>query len=157
MPDEDHRGPYLTLRVVYKDLPDLIEVEARVATDGWSGVTRAYTSPQALGKAARELREWAERPIDRQRGERPAKEFVLEAGADAGVGWLSIRCYLIHRVDRLACQVRMATSANDNDKLDDVWRLNVEFCTDPSMVECFAQQLASLAETRREEATLTGQ
>jgi hypothetical protein len=147
MPDEEHHGPSLTLRVVYEDLPDLIEVEARVAAYGWSGITCAYASPQALGKAARDLLSWTERPVE---------ELALEAGADNGIGWLSLRWYAINRAGHLACQVRMATRADNSDTPEDVWRLSLEFRTERSMVERFARQLASLADTQAGEAVLTG-
>ncbi len=48
MDDDEPRAPALSLRVVYKDIPDLIELEARVVTGGWSGVARAYTGPGSL-------------------------------------------------------------------------------------------------------------
>ena len=53
MAHDEPRSPSLTLRVVYEDLPDLIEVEARVVAAGWSGVTRAYTGPPSLVEEAR--------------------------------------------------------------------------------------------------------
>jgi hypothetical protein len=147
MPDEEPHWPSLTLRVVYEDLPDLIEVEARVAADGWSGIACAYTSPHSLGEAARGLLNWAERP---------SEEFALEAGADTGIGWLSLRWYVIDRAAHLACHVRMATSADNSDMPEDVRRLSLEFRTERSMVERFARQLASLAKSLTGEAVLTG-
>src|SRR5690242_8938592 len=59
MPDEGLHWPSLTLRVVYEDLPDLIQVEAQIAADGWSGIVWAYTSPHSLGEEARGLLNWA--------------------------------------------------------------------------------------------------
>ena len=98
MPDEGLHWPSLTLRVVYEDLPDLIQVEAQIAADGWSGIVWAYTSPHSLGEEARGLLNWAERL---------SGEFALEAGADTGIGWLSLRWYVIDRAGHLACHVRI--------------------------------------------------
>jgi hypothetical protein len=146
MPDEDLRSPSLVLRVVYEDLPDLIQVEARVAADGWSGIAWAYTSPHSLGEEARGLLGWTKQL---------SGEFALEAGADTGIGWLSLRWYAIDRAGHLACHVRMATSG-DSSRPEGVRRLSLEFRTEPSMVERFARQLASLAESLTGEAELTG-
>jgi hypothetical protein len=144
--DEELRSPSVTLRVVYDDLPDLIEVEARVVADDWSGVTRAYTAPVSLGEEARGLLAWAERPRE---------EFALEAGADTGIGWLSLRWYAIDRAGHLACHVRIATRA-ETSRPESVRRLCLEFSTEPSQVERFARQLASLAESLAGEAVLIG-
>jgi hypothetical protein len=38
----------LQLRVVYEDLPDMIELEARVRYGEWSALSRAYASPDFL-------------------------------------------------------------------------------------------------------------
>ena len=49
---DDPRSPALTIRVVYEDLPDLIEIEARIVFGDWSAVTRAYTGPSSLAEDA---------------------------------------------------------------------------------------------------------
>jgi hypothetical protein len=38
--DDESRLPSLIVRVVYEDLPDLIEREARVGSGDWSGIQR---------------------------------------------------------------------------------------------------------------------
>jgi hypothetical protein len=63
MGDDGPRLPAVTVRVVYQDLPDLIEIEARVVSVDWSGITCAYTSPSALVEGARGLLVWSERPV----------------------------------------------------------------------------------------------
>jgi hypothetical protein len=146
MPGEDLHWPSLTLRVVYEDLPDLIQVEARVEAAGWSGIAWAYTSPHSLGEEARGLLDWAKRL---------SGEFTLEAGADTGIGWLSLRWYAIDQAGHLACHVRMATRCDSN-RPESERRLSLEFVTEPSMVERFARQLASLSELLTGEAVLIG-
>jgi hypothetical protein len=145
MLDEKFRLPSLTLRIVYEDL-DLIQIEARGAADGWSGIDWAYTSAQSLGEEAYGLLKWAQRLHG---------EFALEAGADTGIGWLSLRWYTIDRAGHLACHVQIATS-EDGRRPENVRRLSLEFRTEPSLVERFARQLAALAESLTGEAVLAG-
>jgi hypothetical protein len=138
--------PTITIRVVYEDLPDLIEVEARVMAGEWSGTTRAYTGPGLLAKEARKLLVWTARP---------SEEFILEAGADTGIGWLRLRWYRVDRAGHLFCHVQMATPATSG-RPEGVRRLTLEFSTEPTLVERFARHLVSLAESLTGEAVLTG-
>src|SRR5262249_24935161 len=55
MADDVPRPPFLAVRVVYEDLPDLIEIETRAVAGMWSGAAGAYTSPESLRESAREL------------------------------------------------------------------------------------------------------
>jgi hypothetical protein len=146
MADDETRSPTMTLRVVYEHRPDLIEVEARVAAAGWSGITRAYTGRVSLCEEARGLSAWTARPRD---------VFALEAGADTGVGWLSLRWYTIDRAGHLACHVQIATTA-ESSRPEGVRRLSLEFLTEPALVERFARQLISVAESLTGEAVLAG-
>lgn len=146
MSDEEPRSPSLTLRVIYEDLPDLIQVEARVAADGWSGVTRACTSPHSLGEQACGLLNWAERP----RG-----GFALEAGADTGIGWLSLRWYAIDPAGHLACHVRMATNGFSS-RPESMRRLSLELRTEPALIERFARHVVSLTTSLAGDAVLAG-
>lgn len=139
-------SPRLTLRVVYEDLPDLIELEAQVVAGDWSGITRAYTDPVSLGEEARGLLACTTRLRE---------EFALEAGADTGIGWLSLRWYTIDRAGHLACYVQIATAAGSN-RPESLRRLSLEFLTEPALVERFARQLISVAETLTGEAVLAG-
>jgi hypothetical protein len=145
MADDESPLPALTLRVVYDD-PHLIEVEARVVAGAWSGTTRAYTAPDSLGEAARGLLAWATRPHE---------QFALEAGSDTGIGWASLRWYMIDRSGHLVCHVQLAT-ASASDRPEGIHRLALEFPTELGLVERFARQLASVAEARSGEAVLAG-
>ena len=146
MADDESCSPILTLRVVYEDLPDLIEVEARIVADDWSGITRAYTGPVSLAEEARALLTWSARPCE---------EFVLEAGADTGIGWLHLRWYTTDRAGHIACHVQIAME-EETGRPEGVRRLALEFLTEPGLIERFAIQLAALAESLTGEAVLTG-
>lgn len=145
MSDDESRLPRLTLRVVYEDLPDLIQVEARFVAGEWSGVTWAYTSPASLAEEARGLVAWTGRLRE---------EFILEAGSETETGWLSLRWYPVDRAGHLACHVRFATK--EGRRPESVRRLSYEFDTEPALVERFARQLIALAEFRNGEASLSG-
>lgn len=135
----------LAVRVVYDD-SSLVELEARVFADDWSGSTWAYTDSLSLRSEARGLLDWTEHPQG---------TFALEAGADTGIGWLSLRWYATDRAGHLACHVQFATRAI-NDRPEGVRRLSLELPTETGLVERFARQLLSIAETFSGEARLEG-
>jgi hypothetical protein len=136
--------PLISVRVSYKDLPDLIEVETRVAAAGWQGMARAYTGPGSLLDAARRLRLWAARPVG---------EFALEAGADTGIGWLFVRWESSGGRGAIPCHVHIATNAGDP-KIS--WRLSLAWPVESWSLERFARQLERVAETLQGEANLEG-
>ena len=140
-------SPRLAIRVVYHDLPDLIEIEARVTVGEWCGVARSYTGPENMRKNADALAEWTKRP---------RSEFTFESGADTGIGWLSLRFYPIDQAGHLVCHVRLATDGSGYTRPEAVRRLALEIATEPGLVEHFARHLASLAETLEGEAVLIG-
>ncbi len=137
--------PLLSIRVIYEDLPDLIEVETRVNAGPWSGVATAYTGPEMLRDAARGLQTWAQRPTG---------VFVLEAGADIGIGWLRLRCSSVGGRGAIPCQVDLATSSGDPLT---AWRLSLVSPVEAWSLEGFARQLERLAETLEGEAILAGE
>jgi hypothetical protein len=141
------RSPNISIRVVWVDLPDLVELETRVTYGTWSGVARAYTVPDILRDAACKLAEWSRRPTI---------EFTLEAGADTGIGWLCLRWHPIDRAFHIVCHVQMATSRVTSARPQSVWRLSLEIRTEAGLVERFARHLASVAETLNGEAVLEG-
>jgi hypothetical protein len=146
MTDDEPRSPFLSVRIVYEDPPDPIEIEARVLFGDWSGMTRAYTGPSSLIEQARGLLAWAARPCE---------EFKLDAGADTGIGWLQLRWYPIDRAGHLACHVELATRATGG-RPEEVWRLSVEMPKETGLVERFARQLISIGEAFTGEAMLVG-
>ena len=53
---DDDRPPGLTIRVIYEDLPDLIEIEARVVFGDWSALACAcHQARQSFGEGAHGL------------------------------------------------------------------------------------------------------
>jgi hypothetical protein len=145
MADYESRLPTVTLRVVYEDL-HLIEVEARVVAGAWSGITRAYTGAVSLEQAARGLMDWTARPCN---------ECALDAGADTGIGWVSLRWYTVDRAGHVFCHVQIATT-DESGRPEGVRRLGLEFPTEPALVGRFARQLVALAKSRTGEAVLAG-
>ena len=133
----------LNLRIVYEDLPDLIEIEVRVLSGDWSGVARAYTGPSSLAEEARSLLAWSRRPVG---------EFALDAGADTGIGWVHLRWYAVDLAGHLACHVQLATS-KAMDRPESA-RLALEFPVEPYALEQFAHQIIAIVETLAGEAVL---
>jgi hypothetical protein len=126
--------------------PHLIEVEVQVVAGDWSGITRAYTTRESLIEGAHGLLALAARPQE---------QFALEAGSGTGIGWASLRWYMIDRSGHLVCHVRIAT-AEESGRPEGAKRLALEFPTELGLVERFARQLASVAESLTGEGVLAG-
>lgn len=139
--------PKLTMRIVYEDLPDMVEIETRVEVGAWAGVARAYASPQGMREEARTLKAWCAHP---------AGTVQLEAGADTGIGWIRLRFYAVDLVGHLMCHIQMATSGSFGGRAEQVARLSLEMPTEPGLVETFAGYLEAIVETVGEEAVLLG-
>ena len=144
MPGEIPQYRGLSLRIVYDDLPDLIEVEVRVVSDEWSGVAQAYTTPASLAEDGRGLLAWSRQPIG---------EFAFEAGADTGIGWARLRWYAVDRAGHLVCHAQLASRAYSG-RPESARRLALEFAVEAYAVERFANQLVVVAETLAGEAPL---
>lgn len=134
----------LRLHLVYKDLPDLIEIEVRVVVGEWSGVAQAYTGPSSLAEEARGLLAWSRHPVG---------EFALDAGADTGIGWICLRWYTVDLAGHLACHAQLVTSPA-RDRPESARRLALEFPIEAFALEQFAQQLVAVAESLSGEAVL---
>src|ERR1039457_4127364 len=78
---------FLQLRVIYEDLPDLIELGIRVIHGEWSAVATAYTSPSFFIENGEGLLRWVKPPKEPLR---------IEAGADTGFGWIVLQFYTIN-------------------------------------------------------------
>src|SRR6186997_1300594 len=91
-------SPSVMIRVVYEDLPDLIEIETRVEIRAWRAIANSYTSPINLANNARNLAAWSLQPVG---------EFSFESGADTGIGWLLLRFYSIDKSGHLVCHVTL--------------------------------------------------
>jgi hypothetical protein len=136
----------ISIRVVYQDLPDLIELETFVEARHWRGRGMAYASPVALCDDAAALAAWAREPVN---------EFKIETGADTGIGWLVLRFYTIDMAGHVSCQVTLATSGFTG-RPEDASRLTLSMPTEPGLIERFARHLEWLCTTFEGEAVLEG-
>ncbi|MBL8874496.1 MAG: hypothetical protein JNM86_01730 [Phycisphaerae bacterium] len=136
----------LELRVVYEDLPSLIEVETRVRAGDWSACSKAYCSPTFLTDDAARLIAWSRDP----RG-----HFQLECGADTGIGWLVLDFYTINGAGHTRCAVTLATGDTSGDpRPAETWRFAVELTTEPGLIERFAEECVALSRDYSRKATL---
>jgi hypothetical protein len=139
---------FLQLRVIYRDPPDLIELEVLVNYRGWTARSTAYASPHAFAEDSRRLRQWARSPAD---------PIVIEAGADRGIGCLKLEFYTTDRAGHAACSVVLATPDHgSHSRSAQIWRMAVEIGTELGLVENFARACVTLAETLDGEARLLG-
>lgn len=126
----------LELRVVWEDLPDLIEIETRVCAGEWSARARAYVSPASLVADAERLIAWARQPVGNVR---------LEAGADTGIGWLVLDFFTVDAWGHCRCAVTLATGRVRLDaRPTEVWRFAVELQTELGLIERFGRECLSL-------------
>src|SRR4051812_25944512 len=126
MSGSDASRPRLVIRVVYVDLPDMIEIEAVVIASGWAGLAWAYTDPVSFRDSALGLRQWAERP---------SGNFVLEAGEDTGIGWIHLRWVSNEGRGAIPCHVQLAARAGVP---ENCWRLRLTTKAEPWALERFA-------------------
>jgi hypothetical protein len=129
-------SPSVRIRVIYLDLPDLIEVETFVKSKDWCGRATAYTSPIQLAKEARTLASWSLNPTN---------EFSLQIATNAAVGVVILRFYVHDKAGHLRCQISLA-ERDIGQHPEDVPRLTYTMPTEPGLVERFARQLESFTE-----------
>jgi hypothetical protein len=143
--DELHR-PSLELRIVYRDPPDLIELEASVKTGRWRGVVIAYVLPISLRTNAVDLAAWSRDP---------RCNFEINAGIPNASGMLALSFVPRDQAGHLEFGISLVTSPLgrcDSDR----WRLSLSIRTEPGLVERFAKQLISLCDGAIDEAILEG-
>jgi hypothetical protein len=144
--DTDFPPNQLLLEVVYHD-EHLIQLECRVAVDGWSGVARAYSTQEALGNLADVLEQFGQ-------ALRPPADW--EEGDDTGTGLIALRFYTIDRFGHVGCQVRLASVTPTEHRPEQVWRFAAEVSTEPGLVVAFAGQLKRVARELHGQAILDG-
>jgi hypothetical protein len=144
---DDELSHAIRMRVVYDDLPDLIEVETKVVLPGWSAVSRAYTGPTVIVEQADMLQAWCTGR---------AGESRIEFGGDTGIGWTCLRFYAIDAAGHVVCHLRLATGTATDARDEEAWRLSVEMPTEPGLIERFTSELRHLAESLQGEAVLQG-
>jgi len=134
----------IEIRVVYHD-DDLIELETHIRVNDWCGVGRAYTSADDIRDKANGLVSWSHNP---------SQEFLIEAGADTGIGWLVLRFYIVDMAGHVACHVTLASPAYD--RTQPVWRLALSIPSKPGLIERFAKELLAISEILQGKAILEG-
>ena len=147
MADELPTQSKLTTRIVYLDLPGMIEVETRVVVGDWRGVARVYASPSSLEESARSLEMWSRQPKGRAE---------LEAGADNGIGWMRLQFYPVDLAGHLVCHVQLTKRSRTLAPSEELHRLSLEFRTEPALVERYARRLEAITHTLGEDAVLLG-
>ena len=140
-------SPTITIRIIYEDLPDLIELQTAVRTVDWRGIATAYVSPAHLCNQAAALAAWSRNP---------SGECRIEAGSDIGVGKILLRFYTIDIAAHVACQIALSTASYDGCRPETISRLSVEIRTEPALIERFARHLAAVASSLLNEAVLVG-
>lgn len=139
---------FLQLRVIYEDLPDLIQLSVRVINGEWSAVSTAYTSPSFLSENGKGLLQWVEAPD---------KPLRIEAGADTGIGWMVLQFYTIDRAGHARCAITLATKTLKNEpRPAETSRFAIELPTELGLIERFARQCIALGGNFNSEARLIG-
>ncbi len=142
---DDH---FLQLRVIYRDPPDLIELEVLVQYRGWTARSAVYASPRGFADDCNRLLEWARAP---------SNPILVEAGADTGIGSLKLGFYTIDRAGHVACSVTLATGQQSRDSRPaETWRMAIEIHTELGLVENFARACISLGKRLDGDALLIG-
>jgi hypothetical protein len=147
MEGEARTQPRLTTRVVYLDLPDMIELETRVEMADWQGVARAYASPNAIRQAANSLQKWCCQPKG---------VCKVEAGADTGIGWLQLRFYPVDSAGHLVCHINLASGGSTDGRPEELRRLSLEMHTEAGLIDRYARHLEQITESLGAEAVLLG-
>jgi hypothetical protein len=139
---------FLQLRVIYQDLPDLIELNVRVMYGEWSASSTAYTSPSFFTKIGPGLLRWVKAPDEALR---------IEAGADTGAGWMVLQFYTIDRAGHARCAITLATnSRTNNPRLAETSRFAIELPTELGLIERFARECIALGSDFKRDARLMG-
>ncbi len=145
---------FIQLRVIYEDLPDLIELAIKVRYGGWSADSRAYASPTDFAEEAKRLAKWASDP------DHP---MTLECGADTGLGWLVMRFYTVDLAGHICCAVNLATPSmqtwhaqHRGARPESTWRFGIEMPTEAGLLERFALECLALSTDFSRTARLVG-
>lgn len=142
---DDH---LLEIRVVYTDLPDLIELGVRVRHGEWSAVSTAYTSPSFLREDAASMLRWSQRPSGVLR---------LQAGADTGIGLLAMEFHIVGQAGHARCAIELAVGGCGRYTLaGETWRFAVVLPTELGLVERFARECVAMGQDLKGEARLIG-
>lgn len=138
---------FLQLRVVYVDLPNLIELGIRVTHGEWSAKSTAYVSPSFLIENGETILRWTKAP------DVPLR---IEAGADTGVGWMVLQFYTVNSAGHARCAITLATGLQRNEaRPAETSRFAIELPTELGLIESFARECIALGGDFKREARLT--
>ncbi|HEX8323575.1 MAG TPA: hypothetical protein VF595_06635 [Tepidisphaeraceae bacterium] len=135
---------FVHLRVIYDDLPDMIELAVDARHAGWVARSTAYASPDFFTSDASELIAWSFSPKSR---------FRMEVGADTGIGWLVLEFFTVDLAGHVRCSVQLATAQRQP---GESWRCCFELPTELGLVERFGRECARLGDGVGQEARLVG-
>jgi hypothetical protein len=139
---------FLQLRVIYTELPNLIELGIRVVHGEWSAMVTAYTSPSFLIENGEGLLQWVAAPN---------KPLRIEAGADTGIGWMVLQFYTVDHASHTRCAITLASMTRTNDRRPaETSRFAIEFPTELGLVERFARECIALSDDLKRDARLIG-
>jgi hypothetical protein len=138
---------FLQLRVIYEELPNLIELRIRVIHGEWSAGSTAYVSPSFLAESGEAILHWAETPNE---------PLNIEANADTGIGWMVLQFYTIDRAGHARCAVKLATKTRtDGLRPAETSRFSIALPTELGLIERFARECIALGSDFKREARLT--
>jgi hypothetical protein len=139
---------FLRLRVVYRDLPNLIELGVHLIHSEWSAVSTVYTSPSLVVENGNRLLLWSKDP---------GEPLLIEAGADTGIGWMALEFYTIDRARHARCAIRLATKTRtDGPRPAETSRFAIELPTELGLIESFAREYIALGKDFGNQAQLNG-
>lgn len=139
---------FVRLKTVYRDLPDMIEVEVEVCSEGWRGLTFAYVSPQRLLADAERLRIWTH-----------GLKGSCIIGFEQVLEDFGSFCLCFHEIDtwrHLACRVDLGGSCGVGRADTCGRRITLDLRTELCLIDRFLVDLRALAESQSDEATLQG-
>ena len=138
---------FLQLRVIYKELPNLIELGIRVAHGEWCAASTAYVSPLFPAESGEAILRWVKTP---------SVPLNIGAGADTGIGWMALQFYTIDRAGHARCAIKLATKTRtDGPRLAETSRFAIELPSELGFIECFGKECIALGSDFTREARLT--
>ena len=135
---------FVTFRVVYEDLPDMIELAIDMCHSGWSASAAIYVSPALLANDAAQLIEWSRNPIE---------PLHFGSGIHPGSGGFVMQFRIVDAAQHVRCLFQLATRELNRHA---AWQVVIEIPTELGLVERFGQECIALGQTLRGESRLTG-
>jgi hypothetical protein len=134
----------LSVRFLLED-EDMIMVEARASSCGFSGITQFYTTWEALATWARNLEGF---PGD------AGRKSLFHGGVLDGYGYLGVAVSALDTKGHCACRVVM--ESNGGDSADCNNKVELEMGVEPGAVDGFVRELTTLVREKSGAARLQG-